>query len=857
MTGLLQSQAGHREDKSMSRRNPVPQRFAITKARASTAIVVTLLGIFGARPGCAAPQPLRAPTKFEQVEALIEQHRLQEARTAVLEAITINPASVEGYNLLGIVEGDLQDYSNSIAAFQKALELKPNSARTHINLGNVYVTQRQPELAEKEFRSALRIEPANRDGNYDLGVLLLDKRSPALAIPYFQRVHPENPETGLNLVRAYLLARRTSEALVETLKLSAENQSNVQLHFSLGILLASQKQYKAAESELEKAAALQPGTFEILYNLGLASLRGGDNANAGLALNRALKLKPESAETIYLLGQVAANQSRPLDALDLLLRAHKLAPDNTDIIYLMAQVSMSQNYFEDSIPLLESGVLIAPMRPDLRAALGESYFMAGKVDKAIEEFNKLLEIEGSARSYAFLGLGYRNLGRFDEARQYFEKGLTLDPHNTSCLFNLGFIAERQGDSAAAESMFQQVLRLNPDFADALLELANLRMASGKLVEAEELLRRYVRIGHDRATGYYKLAKVERSLHESAAADRDLSVFQTLSKNASTGPYPYEHLFDYLDNRSKLAPGARDQLDLNELTGEIERHPDQPEDLYMLAEAFLKARKPDDARAIVEKLDRISAGDYRTLTGLGVLLARYRYYDDAIQHFQQALKSNPDLDEVKFDLADAYFRKHLYPEALDAAQQVSVSGRKDDAYLALLGDIYAHLGDSVHAAEIFRDAIGRNPDDDRNYLALALLQFREKDVAGAKQTLLRGQARIPASGKILWGLGLASALDGNTAQAAGQLERAVDLLPEWPGSYSTLGVFYFQTGQVAKAREVLGRFKNSSSSSSLDVNRIEQVLAQAPESSPDGEESMTAANREQLLQLALSLADRTL
>ena len=37
---------------------------------------------------------------------------------------------------------------------------------------------------------------------------------------------------------------------------------------------------------------------------------------------------------------------------------------------------------------------------------------------------------------------------------------------------------------------------------------------------------------------------------------------------------------------------------------------------------------------------------------------------------------------------------------------------------------------------------------------------------------------------------------------------MDLLPEWPGSYSTLGVFYFQTGQIAKAKEVLDRFKNS-------------------------------------------------
>ena len=74
--------------------------------------------------------------------------------------------------------------------------------------------------------------------------------------------------------------------------------------------------------------------------------------------------------------------------------------------------------------------------------------------------------------------------------------------------------------------------------------------------------------------------------------------------------------------------------------------------------------------------------------------------------------------------------------------------------------------------------------------------------------------------------MVSVLEGKTAQAAERLERAVDLLPEWPGSYSTLGVFYYQTGQIAKAREVLNRFKGSSAGG-LDVNRIEEVLARAP------------------------------
>jgi tetratricopeptide (TPR) repeat protein len=299
------------------------------------------------------------------------------------------------------------------------------------------------------------------------------------------------------------------------------------------------------------------------------------------------------------------------------------------------------------------------------------------------------------------------------------------------------------------------------------------------------------------------------------------------------------------------------LDVASLTDQIKTHPDQPEDLYLLAEAYLKAGKLDDARNTITQLDKISAADYRTLTGTGVLLARYHLYDDAIQHFQAALQINPNSDEVRFNLANAYFRKHLYAQALDTANQVSEQGRRDDAYLTLLGDIYTHLGDTTHAADIFHDAIVRNPDNDQNYLSLALIQLRAHEVDAAQQTLSKGRSRIPASGKIYWGLGLTSMMRGDTSEAGRQFERAVDLLPEWGGGYSTLGVFYFQIGQIDKARDVLNRFRESSAGSSLEVDRIEQVLQQAPADRGAADKVMTAENKERLLQLALSLADRTL
>jgi tetratricopeptide (TPR) repeat protein len=832
--------------------------------RARLSVVLSFIGLIAPTAGLVAPQaassshvahkPAAEVSPFRNAEDLVRKGQLDQARKLIEEQLRLAPSSVDGYNLLGIVCTAQKDYASALEAFHKALSLSPNSTKTHNNLGNLYVAQQNIDLAEQEFRKVLSVAPSNQDANYTLGLLLLAKASPA-AIEHFRRIRPQTIESGLNLVRAYFEAGNAAGGLRAARDLSAAHQQDVQLHFTLGLLLASAKQYKPAQLELEQADALKPETFEILYNLGQSYLRAHEYGKADPVLNRALKIKPDSVDALHLLAEVRVEQARPLDALDLLVRAHKLAPQNADVIFLMARVSMTQNYFEDAIPLLESGIKIAPERPDLQAALGESYFMAGKTEKAIAEFQKLIDLDPSARSYAYMGLSYRHLGRFDEAMQYFQEGLKREPRNTSCLFNIGFIEERQGSYARADELFQQALRTNPDFAEAILELANLRIKDKKFDEAVELLRRFVRVSRNPADGYYKLAMAERSLHQTAAAQRDLNVFQTLSKNAATGPYPYQHLFDYLDNRSRLSAQQRAQVDVSQLTEQIQTHPGQTQDLYLLAETYLKLGRLEDARATIAQLDQ-AAGDYRMQAGIGVLLAHYRQYDDAISHFQTALGANPDSDDVKFDLANAYFRRGRYQDALDTAQKVSPAGQRDDAFLSLTGDIEAHLGETEKAIEIFRDAIRRNPDNDQYYLSLTLIQLRQSDLSGAEQTLLAGLKRIPGSGKIQWGLGLVAALHGDTARAGEQLERAVELLPEWSGSYSTLGVFYYQTGQVQKAREVLERFKGSNAGG-LDVGRIEEALSTTPANASAAAGPLSMEARQQLLQFALIIADRSL
>jgi len=245
-----------------------------------------------------AQQTAKTPSQFAEAQELIAQGQLDEAKEKIQKQLKENPTSVEGFNLLGIVCSSQKDYPGALNAFEHALKIEPKSTKTRNNLANFYVAEQRPDLAEKEFRNILTLVPANRDANYNLGLLLVAKGAPAAALPYLERVRPQDVETRFNLVRAYLQVGRTAEGLKTATALSTEKKEDVQLHFTLGVLLASEKQYNTAQLELEKANALQPETFEILYNLGQVYLRSSEYAKAELALNRALKLKPDSRNSL-------------------------------------------------------------------------------------------------------------------------------------------------------------------------------------------------------------------------------------------------------------------------------------------------------------------------------------------------------------------------------------------------------------------------------------------------------------------------------------------------------------------------------------------------------------------------------
>ena len=110
---------------------------------------------------------------------------------------------MEGYNLLGIIQTNQQDYmAPSHRCRMHSKSILVSTAR--ITIWAMFISPRNRQSRpENEFQAALRIDPANAEANYNLGVLLMMKDSPAAAIPHFQRVHPATTPSLFNLVRAY------------------------------------------------------------------------------------------------------------------------------------------------------------------------------------------------------------------------------------------------------------------------------------------------------------------------------------------------------------------------------------------------------------------------------------------------------------------------------------------------------------------------------------------------------------------------------------------------------------------------------------------------------------------------------
>ena len=141
----------------------------------------------------------------------------------------------------------------AISQFQKALEIKPDYAEAHYNLGNAFLQQGRMEEAIAQFQKALTINPDYVAAQNNMAWVLAtcpqaSLRNGIKAVGLAERANQltggKNPVILATLAAAYAEAGRFPEA-IETVRRAmqlAETQSNTAL---AGALQSQLKLYQA------------------------------------------------------------------------------------------------------------------------------------------------------------------------------------------------------------------------------------------------------------------------------------------------------------------------------------------------------------------------------------------------------------------------------------------------------------------------------------------------------------------------------------------------------------------------------------------------------------------------------------
>jgi Tfp pilus assembly protein PilF len=126
------------------------------------------------------------------------------------DVVQKNPRNHRGHNMIGIIYKEKGQIENAIGAFRMSLQIKPDYAEAHVNLGNAYLTRGMLDDALREFMTALSLQSLDRidtAGLYqNIGAYFMKKGLSDKAIEYFryaELITPESASVYYNLAIAF------------------------------------------------------------------------------------------------------------------------------------------------------------------------------------------------------------------------------------------------------------------------------------------------------------------------------------------------------------------------------------------------------------------------------------------------------------------------------------------------------------------------------------------------------------------------------------------------------------------------------------------------------------------------------
>jgi len=263
----------------------------------------------------------------------------------------------------------------AIAAYRRAVELRPDFPDAHFRLGNILANKGDTESAAECYRRVLQLNPNHVDALNNLGNTLMGRGEAAEAVAIYQRV--------LTMQPGHFLARNNLAAGLLAIG-EFEEAAGV-----AGLAIAMRPDYPPARRNMGDALAAvgrwsdAAESYKKLIDLESARPGGDSGAAADARMKLALAMK---------------NLKRFDEAISLLYEAVKLTPRELEPRDRLAGLFWEIGYLDEALSIARESVQNHPDSAMAHNNLAKVMMERGRLDEAVAGFARAVELDPSDAS---------------------------------------------------------------------------------------------------------------------------------------------------------------------------------------------------------------------------------------------------------------------------------------------------------------------------------------------------------------------------------------------------------------------------------------------------------------------------
>jgi tetratricopeptide (TPR) repeat protein len=374
---------------------------------------------------------------------------------------------------------------------------------------------------------------------------------------------PDDALARFTLARAYLATGEAEKGRLQLEHALEARPDFLPARLALVQLAMRRGDVRTALSYAQELRRLNPDSSVGMLLEATSYLRMGMFEESRQLLDNILKTNPNDTEALLELGVLNLARKQYSEAEPPFRRAYVLDPSNLRGLEGVTEIRFMMQQPEKAVDAVAAEVASEPQRRDLRRELALVEVRARQYDKAIGDFQAVLDqFKNSPAEQAEIltriGETYGLTGDYARAIDSLKKANQLGPDNVVSQTILASLYERAGKKQEALAAYQAALKLDPNNAAALNNAAFLMADTGG--DLEEALRMVQKARQQMPGSNEVLDTVGFIYLKKNLTDSAVRVFQDLVQRFNMSATYHYHLALALAQKGDRA-GALAQLDL--------------------------------------------------------------------------------------------------------------------------------------------------------------------------------------------------------------------------------------------------------------------------------------------------------